>query len=578
MATVYIHNVDELQLIGNDPGYPADGTYEVSNSFDCGDTATWNGGSGFAPLPEFSGSFDGSNFEISNLYINRPSDSNIGVFAKASGALLKNINLTDMTVAGGSYTGGIVGLHDAVNTITFNHCHVDGSFVSSGIIGGIIANARWVNIQNCSTDLTCVGGTIGGISANLLSDSTISDCTVALYSPHCHGLGGIARNIGVGLINRCHVTVNATGTSWNQAGGIIGYGNGTSLINSDVTGRLEFTGGSVGGAAGYLSGTTPISDCTSTVDMFLTVTSGTLGGFVATTFSQLINSCHSYGNINCAVDCYNSGMFAGQISYDVSNCSAHGNFTIVGTSANVGGFVGYSTGGNAVNCYALGDVSAGSSDIIGGFAGYIANPAYNCWAKGNVVAGQGQGSTYYFGGFAGESFSDLYRCYALGDVTGAGNVGGFVGMDWGGDTSQCFALGNVSNSAVDNVSTCYTGGFAGLITALGIYDCYSKGNVTSNTSGGDQTGVGGFCGRLGGNQDTTMSRCYSKGLVTAPVGSVVGGLIGYKEGLVGLPVSRSYWDTETSGQITSAGGTGKTTAEMKLLSTYAGWSFPPWRG
>ena len=51
----------------------------------------------------------------------------------------------------------------------------------------------------------------------------------------------------------------------------------------------------------------------------------------------------------------------------------------------------------------------------------------------------------------------------------------------------------------------------------------------------------------------------------------VGGLVGYKlEGIV----SNSFWDTETSGQATSDGGTGKTTAEMQDIATFsgAGWN------
>jgi hypothetical protein len=44
----------------------------------------------------------------------------------------------------------------------------------------------------------------------------------------------------------------------------------------------------------------------------------------------------------------------------------------------------------------------------------------------------------------------------------------------------------------------------------------------------------------------------------------------------GVGVAASFWDVNTSGQTTSAGGgTGKTTAEMKTLSTFtsAGWDF-----
>ena len=62
-----------------------------------------------------------------------------------------------------------------------------------------------------------------------------------------------------------------------------------------------------------------------------------------------------------------------------------------------------------------------------------------------------------------------------------------------------------------------------------------------------------------------MSISYSTGSVTG--NSSVGGLVGsdYKGA-----VTDSFWDTETSGQSTSAGGTGKTTAEMQDISTFSG--------
>jgi len=47
----------------------------------------------------------------------------------------------------------------------------------------------------------------------------------------------------------------------------------------------------------------------------------------------------------------------------------------------------------------------------------------------------------------------------------------------------------------------------------------------------------------------------------------VGGLVGSHGGTV----SNSFWDIETSGQATSAGGTGKTTAEMQSITTYTTW-------
>jgi len=69
---------------------------------------------------------------------------------------------------------------------------------------------------------------------------------------------------------------------------------------------------------------------------------------------------------------------------------------------------------------------------------------------------------------------------------------------------------------------------------------------------------------------STVSNCYATGSVSGS--SIVGGLVGYD--YFGT-VTASFWDIDTSGQLTSAGGEGKTTAEMKTLSTFtsAGWDF-----
>ncbi|HPF09004.1 MAG TPA: hypothetical protein PL020_04640, partial [Candidatus Cloacimonadota bacterium] len=69
----------------------------------------------------------------------------------------------------------------------------------------------------------------------------------------------------------------------------------------------------------------------------------------------------------------------------------------------------------------------------------------------------------------------------------------------------------------------------------------------------------------------TITNCYSYGSVSGT--SDVGGLIGYN---TDSSVTRSYWDTQTSGQATSAGGGGRTTAEMTYpyaTNTYQDWDF-----
>jgi hypothetical protein len=59
-----------------------------------------------------------------------------------------------------------------------------------------------------------------------------------------------------------------------------------------------------------------------------------------------------------------------------------------------------------------------------------------------------------------------------------------------------------------------------------------------------------------------VSNSYSSGNVTGG-----GGLVGL---LYGGTVNNSFWDIETSGQATSGGGTGKSTTEMKDITTFSG--------
>ena len=106
----------------------------------------------------------------------------------------------------------------------------------------------------------------------------------------------------------------------------------------------------------------------------------------------------------------------------------------------------------------------------------------------------------------------------------------------------------------------FVGGLVGSNRNGTITNCYATGSVEGNSS------VGGLVGYNWG----TISDCYSTGSVSGD--NAVGGLVGYNWG--GM-VTDSFWDIETSGQTTSAGGTGKTTAQMQMQITFsdAGWDF-----
>ncbi len=83
--------------------------------------------------------------------------------------------------------------------------------------------------------------------------------------------------------------------------------------------------------------------------------------------------------------------------------------------------------------------------------------------------------------------------------------------------------------------------------------------------------VGSLVGQL---KDGVVTGCYVQGGSVSGnqmVGGLVGGFVGTTQGTI----RDCLWDAETSGQVSSAGGTGKTTAEMQTAKTFldAGWDF-----
>jgi hypothetical protein len=141
-------------------------------------------------------------------------------------------------------------------------------------------------------------------------------------------------------------------------------------------------------------------------------------------------------------------------------------------------------------------------------------------------------------------------------VTGTEQVGGLVGYFKGeyGNYDKCYSTSNVSG-------TNYVGGLIGHSEANSV-DCYATGSVTNT---GDYTG--GFVGAT----IKSIVRGYSTGAVAGTTN--VGGFAGSSTG--GIDSNNCFWDTQTSGQGTSAGGTPKNTAQMKMQSTFAstGWNF-----
>jgi hypothetical protein len=189
----------------------------------------------------------------------------------------------------------------------------------------------------------------------------------------------------------------------------------------------------------------------------------------------------------------------------------------------VGGLVGFNYMSPISNCYSTGAISG--SNYVGGLVGYNGpGDISNCYSAGAV---SGSSSSDSVGGLIGRSYGSINQCYSTGMVSGFQYVGGLVGYDGRDSIGNCYSTGSVSGSQ-------YVGGLVGHKDGGGVSDCYSTGAVS---------GISYVGGLMGHNYLGTITACF--------------------------------WDVNTSGWSTSAGGEGKTTAEMQTLSTFtsAGWDF-----
>lgn len=198
--------------------------------------------------------------------------------------------------------------------------------------------------------------------------------------------------------------------------------------------------------------------------------------------------------------------------------------TIVAQGSRVGALMGRLDHGNVVSCHAR-SASVSGNDDVGALVGLNAGRIFSSYSTGNVSGNAN------VGGLVGLlTDGSVNTSYSKAEVSGNRNVGGLVGKT-GDETAavrNCFATGSA-------VGDTYVGGLVGQIERGAAERCFSAGSVS-------------------GNQD-------------------VGGLTGYIR-VLGM-VLHCFWDTEASGQPTSPGGTGKTTAEMKTINTYfaVNWDF-----
>ena len=179
-----VNNVYDLQHIGLNKT-TVKKRYILKKDIDAAvaQTNLWNDGKGFNPIgggSKFLGGFDGVGHTIKNLYINRPTENQVGLFSMLGRlpayieAHIANVTLEGGSVRGKNNVGGVVGYVQGgelrnlrnFNTVTGEE-KVGGI---TGVLSGEAANyARIDNVYNAgeigTLDVTNeVGGIVGYVS------------------------------------------------------------------------------------------------------------------------------------------------------------------------------------------------------------------------------------------------------------------------------------------------------------------------------------------------------------------------------------------------------------------------------
>ena len=133
----------------------------------------------------FRGVFDGNSHLISNLYVNLPGTSGVGLFGHIYNATVKNLGITgNSSVTGKERAGGLVGrcyVNAEGHTISgcFSEASVSTSGDNAGGLIGMFRSVRAFSVENCYSTGDIVssnytGGIVGRLDNN--TDFSVRNC------------------------------------------------------------------------------------------------------------------------------------------------------------------------------------------------------------------------------------------------------------------------------------------------------------------------------------------------------------------------------------------------------------------
>jgi hypothetical protein len=584
----------------------------------------------------FEGVLDGRDHTIAHLTI--AGDSCAALFGYLGRGEVRNLGLRDVNVAGsGSHVGGLVGYNGGIVTRCHSDGAVSGGSRVGGLVGqsrgevtqcygtaavsgnscvGGLVGENGHRVTQCHgsgvvSGGSCVGGLVGhnvvSVGMGTSEGGTIAENHTSARVSGEDSVGGLVGDNGYGTVVHSYSTGAVSGTGC--VGGLVGRDDGGDVTQSYSTGSVSGSGGGLVGCAAGAYGV--MTGCF--WDIQTSGQAGSAGGAGLTTAAMKTASSFSCW-ADDAVWTIDEGTDYPRLWWE----HAHGEpvkrvYFYGGGSGSLGSpYLIYAA--EQLNMIGLipcdwdkhfklmEDIDLSVFDAKEGWPAFRPIYSFAGVFDGNghvvlhlVVSGRdylglfGQlessgevkdlgvvdvnitGSGASIGALVGYSRGNVTRCHSAGTVNGQFFVGGLVGGNYGIVRESRASAGVTGESSV--------GGLVG----------YNDGAVTrsycaATVRGGKE--VGGLVGHNAGPHFVSapegwrlifpsIAACYSTGAVSGD--EAVGGLLGFKEEkyVAKEVVTACFWDTQTSGQATSAGGIGKPTVEIQTAKTFleAGWDF-----
>lgn len=262
---MWVEDIEQLQAVNTN----LSGQYALRNSIDATATQDWNDQSeptdptdvkeGFASIGNtdkaFTGKFDGLDYNIFNLNINRDTEKNVGLFSVVgNGAVIRNVTLVGGSIKGRDNVGALAGSVQGSAQISniMNSASVTGNSDVGGIIGSATSTDQKTLVFKNLVNTGTVAGTAEGAENN--AGGLIGSLTNGTLSGTSYNLGGVTGkgcNVG-GLVGKASDATLGDGTNliYNRlnvsglynVGGIVGSMKNTTVQNAENSGNVTAAG------------------------------------------------------------------------------------------------------------------------------------------------------------------------------------------------------------------------------------------------------------------------------------------------------------------------------------------------